>query len=140
MKTLAAIAVSGALVAAVPAGAAPVKDHFLSIRGPDTLEVTKTLRIPIRCSVDCKTKARTILKLPGDDIPPSIATAHLQGGKPRNLVVTLNQNAIDEIVGTPGGSRLRVAVHAKNSHTGKRVRALKVFEFSGGTPAPTPAP
>jgi hypothetical protein len=140
VKKLAALVIGGVLLAAVPAVAAPVKDGFLSIRGPDTLSTSDTLRIPIRCAVDCKTKARTVLKLPGDDIPPSIAQAHLEAGKPKNLVVQLNQNAIDEIQGTPGGSRLRVSVFAKNSATGDRVHAVKVFEFAGGTPAPPPAP
>jgi hypothetical protein len=134
VKKILATAIGAMLIAAVPAVAAPVKEGFLSIRGPDTLTPTATLRVPLRCSVECKTNARTTLKLVGDDVPPSIATGHLQAGDSKNLIVQLNQNAIDEISANPDGSRLRVSVYAKSSATGKRVKALKVFNFTAPTP------
>lgn len=134
MKKLAALVFAGALLVAVPAAASPVKNGFLSIRGPEQLKPGATLRIPIRCSVECSTTTRTILKLPGDDIPPSIAKGHLQAGEPKNLVVTLNQNALDEINSVPGGSRIRVKVLAKSAVSGQRVRAVKVFEFTVPSP------
>jgi hypothetical protein len=134
VKKLAATVIGGVLLAAVPAVAAPVKDGFLSIRGPDTLTPTATLRVPLRCSVACKTNARTTLKLVGDDVPPSIAKGHLEAGNPKNLIVQLNQNAIDEIIANPDGSRLRVSVYAKSIATGERVKALKVFDFTAPAP------
>jgi hypothetical protein len=134
VKKLAATVIGGVLLAAVPAVAAPVKDGFLSIRGPDTLTPTATLRVPLRCSVECKTNARTTLKLVGDDVPPSIAKGHLEAGNPKNLIVELNQNAIDEITANPDGSRLRVSVYAKSTATGERVKALKVFDFTAPAP------
>jgi hypothetical protein len=134
VKKIVAAALGAALIVAVPAVAAPVKDGFLSIRGPETLTPSATLRVPLRCSVECKTKARTTLKLVGDDVPPSIAKGHLQAGDPKNLIVQLNQNAIDEINAQPDGSRLRVSVWAKSTETGERVHALKVFEFTAATP------
>ncbi len=134
MKKLAAMVIGAILIAAVPAIAAPVKKDFLSIRGPDTLKPTATLRVPLRCSVECKTRARTTLKLVGDDVPPSIAKGHLQAGDPKNLIVQLNQNAIDEIAARPDGSHLRVAVYAKSTATGKRVKTVKVFDFTAPAP------
>ena len=134
MKKLAATVMAGSLLAAVPAVAAPVKDGFLSIRGPDTLVAGATLRVPLRCAVECDTKARTVLRLPGDDIPPSLAKGHLQPGKPKNLVIELNQNAIDEVYAAPEEARLRVAVSAVSTATDKRVHAVKVFDFSPPTP------
>jgi hypothetical protein len=117
-------AAGAALIAAVPAGADPVKDGFLSIRGPDTLTPSKVLRVPLRCSVECKTTARTTLKLTGPDVPPSIAKGHLQPGHSKNLVVQLNKNAIDEISSKPDGSRLRVAVIAKSTESGVKAHEL----------------
>jgi hypothetical protein len=134
VKKLAATVIGGVLLAAVPAVAAPVKDGFLSIRGPDTLTPTATLRVPLRCSVECETNARTTLKLVGDDVPPSIAKGHLEAGNPKNLIVELNKNAIDEITANPDGSRLRVSVYAKSTATGERVKALKVFDFTAPAP------
>ena len=139
VKRIIAAAIGATLIAAVPASADPVRDGFLSIRGPDTLTLTPTLRIPLRCSVECKTRARTTLKLVGDDVPPSIAAGHLQAGDPKNLIVQLNHNAIDEITANPDGSRLRVSVSAKSTDTGKRVKAIKVFDFTAAPPA-APAP
>jgi hypothetical protein len=138
VKSVLATALGAILIAAVPATAAPVKDGFLSIRGPDTLTPTPTLRVPLRCSIECRTTARTTLKLAGDDVPPSIAKGHLQAGDPKNLIVELNQNAIDEINANPDGSRLRVSVYAKSTDTGKRANALKVFDFSAPPAAPAP--
>jgi hypothetical protein len=138
VKRILASAFGALLIAAVPAMAQPVKKDFLSIRGPDTLTPAATLRVPLRCSVECKTSARTTLKLAGDDVPPSIAKGHLQAGDPKNLIVELNKNAIDEISANPDGSRLRVTVYAKSTATGKRVKALKVFDFTA--PATVPAP
>ena len=131
------MALGALLVAAIPAMAQPVKRDFLSIRGPDALTPTATLRVPLRCSVECKTKTRTTLKLAGDDVPPSLAEGHLQAGDPKNLIVQLNKNAINEINANPDASRLRVSVYAKSTETGKRVKALKVFDFAAPA-APTP--
>jgi hypothetical protein len=138
VKGILATAIGAILIAAVPAVAQPVKKDFLSIRGPDTLTPAATLRVPLRCSVECKTTTRTTLKLVGDDVPPSIAKGHLQAGDSKNLIVELNQNAIDEITAQPDGSRLRVSVYAKSIATGERVKALKVFNFTA--PSQTPAP
>jgi hypothetical protein len=137
VKGIVATALGALLIAAVPAVAQPVKDGFLSIRGPDTLTPSAVLRVPLRCSVECKTKTRTTLKLVGDDVPPSLAQGHLQAGDPKNLIVQLNQNAIDEINASPDTSRLRVSVYAKSTDTGKRASAVKVFGF---TASPAPAP
>ena len=128
------MALGALLIAAIPAAAQPVKKDVLSIRGPDVLTATATLRVPLRCSVECKTRTRTTLKLSGDDVPPSLAKGHLQAGDPKNLIVQLNQNAIDEINANPAGSRLRVSVYAKSTATGERVKALKVFDFAAPTP------
>jgi hypothetical protein len=138
VKRILATAIAATMIAAVPAVAQPVKDGFLSIRGPDTLTPTPTLRVPLRCSVECRTTARTTLKLAGDDVPPSIAKGHLQAGDSKNLIVELNNNALDEISANPDGSRLRVSVYAKSSATGKRAKALKVFDFAAPPAAPAP--
>jgi hypothetical protein len=134
VKRVLATAIAATMIAAVPAVADPVKDGFLSIRGPDTLQPSATLRVPLRCSVECTTSARTTLKLVGDDVPPSIAKGHLEAGDSKNLIVELNQNAIDEITAQPDGSRLRVSVYAKSTATGKRAKALKVFDFTAPAP------
>ena len=134
VKRVLAMALGAMLIAAIPAVAQPVKKDFLSIRGPDVLTPAATLRVPLRCSVECKTRTRTTLKLVGDDVPPSLAKGHLQAGDPKNLVVQLNKNAIDEINAQPDASRLRVSVYAKSTETGKRVKALKVFDFTASTP------
>jgi hypothetical protein len=134
VKKILATAIGATLIAAVPALAAPVKDGFLAIRGPETLTPAPTLRVPLRCSLECRTKARTTLHLVGDDVPPSIAKGHLQPGDPKNLIIQLNQNAVDEISAAPDSSHLRVSVSATSTETDKRVHAVKVFDFTAPTP------
>ena len=116
-------------VAAQTNRAAPVNDGFLTIGGPKRLEPAANLRIPIRCSVECSTKAKTKLTLPDKVIGPDTATGHLTAGHPRNLVVTLNDAAAEEIQNHPN-SRLRVAVSAVSSATDEEAHAVKVFRFT----------
>ena len=107
----------------------PVRDGFLTIGGPETLTPAANLRIPIRCSVECSTKAKTKLTLPDKVIGPDTATGHLTAGHPRNLVVTLNDAAAEEIQNHPN-SRLRVGVSAVSSATDEEAHAVKVFRFA----------
>jgi hypothetical protein len=115
---------------AAPAGDAPVRDGFLTIGGPKRLEPLAVLRVPIRCSEECSTTAKTRLMLPDTNIPPSTATGHLVKGKPRNLVVSLNDAATQTIQTYPGTSKLRVAVTAFSEGSGERVHAVKFFGFT----------
>ena len=132
MKKIAATAIAGAILAAVPAIAAPVHEGFLTIGGPDRLHPAINLRVPIRCSVKCHATTTTSLRLPDKLIGPDIAKSHLGAGSPRNLVVTLNQSATNEIVSHPN-SRLRVGVSAKSDITGEKVHAVRVFRFTSST-------
>jgi hypothetical protein len=135
LKKFAAMAITGAMLAAVPAfaaqtnRAAPVRDGFLTIGGPKRLVPDTTLRIPIRCSVDCHTKAVTKLTTPSDVVGPDKASGHLGAGHSKNLVVTLNEAAWQEIQLHPN-SRLKVAVSAVSSDTGDQARAVKIFRFT----------
>jgi hypothetical protein len=137
LKKIAATAIAGAMLAAVPAFAhaghegahAAVTDGFLTIGGPKRLATRATLRVPIRCSEGCDTTARTKLKLPGKSIPPDIASGHLAPNDPKNLVVSLNKAASETIKEHPNASRLQVSVTAESSTTGERVEAVKVFKF-----------
>jgi hypothetical protein len=140
LKKLAAFVIGGLLLAAVPAiaeqtsRAAPVREAFLTIGGPKLLEPQATLRVPIRCSVECSTTARSKLHLPDTSIPPSTATGHLLAGKPRNLVVSLNEAATKTIQTQPNASRLRVGVTAFDEISDERVHAVKVFKFASPGP------
>jgi hypothetical protein len=124
------------MLAAVPAfadqasRAAPVSEGFLTIGGPKRLTARTVLRVPIRCSVECSTTAKTKLKLPDTEIPPSTATGHLQPGHSRNLVVTLNDAATETIQQYPNHSRMRVGVSAVSSSTDAKAHAVKVFGFT----------
>lgn len=140
MKKLAASVLGGLLLTAVPAiadqasRAAPVREGFLTIGGPKRLEPQATLRVPIRCSVECSTATRSKLHLPDTSIPPSTATGHLLAGKSRNLIVTLNEAATETIRTHSAASRLRVGVTAVDASSDERVHAVKVFKFA--TPSP----
>jgi hypothetical protein len=140
LKKLAAFVLGGLLLTAVPAiadqasRAAPVSEGFLTIGGPKRLEPQATLRVPIRCSVECSTRARSKLHLPDTEIPPSTATGHLLPGKPRNLIVTLNEAATETIRTQSAESRLRVGVTAVDESSDERVHAVKVFKFESPSP------
>jgi len=135
LKKFAAMAITGAMLVAVPAiaaetnRAAPVRDGFLTIGGPKRLEPKKELRIPITCSVDCRTKAVSKLTTPTDVVGPDKASGHLGAGHSRNLVVTLNDAAYQAIQQHPN-SRLKVAVSAVSVDSGDRADAVKVFRFT----------
>jgi hypothetical protein len=139
LKKIAAMAIAGAMLAAVPAFAdqtgssAPVHDGFLTIGGPKRLAPQTNLRVPIRCSVDCRATTTTSLRLPDKVIGPDKASSHLGAGSPRNLIVTLNDSATEQITNHPN-SRLRVGVSAVSDSTGARAHAVKVFQFTSPTP------
>jgi uncharacterized protein YcnI len=139
LRKIVASAIAGALLMVVPAVAAQgqgahasVTKEFLTIGGPARLEPKATLRVPIRCSVDCSTTARTKLQLPPGEtnVPPSTATGHLVPGKPRNLIVSLNNAAEKTIREFPNASRLRVGVTATDEDTDERVKVVRVFRFT----------
>jgi hypothetical protein len=136
LKKLAAAVAAALALASVPAladsagRAAPVRDGFLKIGGPKRLAARAVLRVPIRCSVECRTKTKTKLKLPDDEIPPSKANGHLGAGKTRNLIVKLNDAATETITNYPDDSKLRVSVAAVSDLSGARVHAVKVFRFT----------
>jgi hypothetical protein len=139
LSKFAATVIAGVLLAAVPAladqpsSAAPVTDGFLTIGGPKRLAPQTNLRVPIRCAVDCATKALTTLRTPSDTIGPDKAHGHLREGVSRKLVVTLNDAAKADIEAHPN-SRLRVSVTAVSDDTGAQVHAVKVFRFTTVTP------
>ncbi|MEK6250873.1 MAG: hypothetical protein AABM43_02820 [Actinomycetota bacterium] len=139
MKKFAATVIAGVLLAAVPAIAdqtsrsAPATDGFLTIGGPKRLAPQTNLRVPIRCSVGCNTTAKTKLTLPDKVIGPDKATGHLAPGSPKNLIVTLNDSATEQITNHPN-SRLRVGVTAISDSSGEHVHAVKVFQFTSTTP------
>jgi hypothetical protein len=139
LKKYAATVIAGVLVAAVPAIAeqasrsAPVTDGFLTIGGPKRLAPQANLRVPIRCSVGCNTTAKTKLTLPDKVVGPDKATGHLAPGSPKNLIVTLNDSATEQITSHPN-SRLRVSVTAISDSSGEHVRAVKIFQFTSTTP------
>jgi hypothetical protein len=139
MKKFAATLIAGVLFAAVPANAeqtsrsAPATDGFLTIGGPKRLQPQANLRVPIRCSVACNTTAKTTLTLPEKVIGPDKATGHLAPGSPKNLIVTLNDSATEEITNHPN-SRLRVGVSAVSDSSGEQVHTVKVFQFTSTTP------
>jgi hypothetical protein len=123
------------MLAAVPAvadqasRAAPVRDGFLTIGGPKRLVARGVLRVPISCSVDCSTTAKTSLRLPDRSIPPDKADGHLAAGQARKLVVSLNDAATKSIKEHPNASRMRVDVTAVDTDTDAKVHAVKVFRF-----------
>ena len=139
MKKIAATVIAGVLLAAVPAIAAqtsrsaPASDGFLTIGGPKRLQPQANLRVPIRCSVACNTTAKTRLTLPDKVIGPDKATGHMAPGNPKNLIVTLNDSATEEITSHPN-SRLRVSVSAVSDSSGEHVHTVKVFQFTSATP------
>lgn len=139
MKKIAATVFAGVLLSAVPAIAAqtsrsaPASDGFLTIGGPKRLQPQANLRVPIRCSVACHTTAKTKLTLPDKVIGPDKATGHLAPGSPKNLIVTLNDSATEEITSHPN-SRLRVGVSAVSDSSGEHVHTVKVFQFTSATP------
>ena len=128
MKKLAATLVGGFLLAAVPALADTVTEKFVTIGGPDKLVATSKIKVPISCSVGCDTTARTKLKLPGTSIPADVVKGHLAPGKPKRLIVNLNDSATETIKDRPNASSLRVTVRAK-SNGGERVKADRTFGF-----------
>lgn len=135
MRKIAATALSGALLAAAPAladqaGRVSATDGYLHIGGANRLAATSSLRIPIRCSVECDTTAFTTLITPGDEIGPDKTTGHLKAGKPKKLIVTLNDDATADIQAHPN-SRLKVKVSAVSSDGNERVKAVKIFRFTG---------
>jgi len=125
------------MLAAVPAfadqtsRAAPVTDGFLTIAGPKKLHASPSLRVPIRCSVECDTTAFTKLTLDDEVIGPDKVTSHLPSGHPRNLIVTLNDAAAKDLEDHFGLARLRIGVWAVSSDTQAKVHAVKVFRFTG---------
>jgi len=139
MKKIAATVITGVLLAAVPAIAAqtsrsaPATDGFLTIGGPKRLQPQANLRVPIRCSVACHTTAKTKLTLPDKVIGPDKATGHMAPGNPKNLIVTLNDSATEQITSHPN-SRLRVSVSAVSDSSGEHVHTVKVFQFTSATP------
>ena len=139
MKKIAATVITGVLLAAVPAIAAqtsrsaPATDGFLTIGGPKRLRPQANLRVPIRCSVACHTTAKTKLTLPDKVIGPDKATGHMAPGNPKNLIVTLNDSATEQITSHPN-SRLRVSVSAVSDSSGEHVHTVKVFQFTSATP------
>ena len=139
MKKIAATVITGVLLAAVPAIAAqtsrsaPATDGFLTIGGPKRLQPQANLRVPIRCSVACHTTAKTKLTLPDKVIGPDKATGHMAPGNPKNLIVTLNDSATEEITSHPN-SRLRVSVSAVSDSSGEQVHTVKVFHFTSAAP------
>jgi hypothetical protein len=139
VKKIAATVIAGVLLAAVPAIAAqtsrsaPASDGFLSIGGPKRLTPQANLRVPIRCSVGCETTAKTKLTLPDKVIGPDKASGHLAPGSPKNLIVTLNDSAKEEITSHPN-SRLQVRVSAVSDSSGEHVHTVKVFRFTGVAP------
>ena len=139
MKKIAATVIAGVLLAAVPAIAAqtsrsaPASDGFLTIGGPKRLQPQANLRVPIRCSVACHTTAKTRLTLPDKVIGPDKANGHLAPRSPKNLIVTLNDSATEEITSHPN-SRLRVSVSAVSDSSGEHVHTVKVFQFTNTLP------
>jgi hypothetical protein len=139
MKKIAATVITGVLLAAVPAIAAqtsrsaPATDGFLTIGGPKRLQPQANLRVPIRCSVACHTTAKTKLTLPDKVIGPDKATGHMAPGNPKNLIVTLNDSATEQITSHPN-SRLRVSVSAVSDSSGEQVHTVKVFQFTNTLP------
>jgi hypothetical protein len=135
VKKIAATTAAAAMIVVVTAfaapaiGSSPVKDEFLTIGGPKKLSPTSVLRVPIRCSEECSTTTKTRLLLADTNIPPSNANGHILPGKPRNLVVTLNEAATQTIQTEPG-SKLRVAVTATSENSGERAHAVKIFGFT----------
>jgi hypothetical protein len=135
LRKIAATALAGALLAAAPAlaqqaGRASATDGYLHIGGGNRLAATSSLRIPIRCSIDCDTTAFTKLTTPADVIGPDKATGHLKAGKPMKLIVTLNDDAAADVQAHPN-SRLKVKVSAVSSDGNQRANAVKVFRFTG---------
>lgn len=139
MRKIAATVIAGVLFCAVPAIAAqtsrsaPASDGFLTIGGPKRLQPQANLRVPIRCSVACETTAKTKLTLPDKVIGPDKASGHLAPGSPKNLIVTLNDSATEEITSHPN-SRLRVGVSAVSDSSGDQVHTVKVFRFTSTVP------
>jgi hypothetical protein len=131
-------AVAGAILIAAPASAdrtnagraAPVSSGFATIGGPKRLHPSSTLRIPIRCSVECDTTVFTKLRLPDEQIGPDKATGHLLAGNARKLVVTFNNPATQDIKDHFNSARLRVGLRAIDSGSGDRAHVVKVFKFS----------
>jgi hypothetical protein len=134
LKTLFATVIAGGLLlAVVPAFAAtsaPVHDGYLTIGGPKRLHASAQLRVPIACSVACKTKTITKLTTPGDVLGPDKAQGHLGAGQTRKLIIKLNTAAKQDISDHPN-SRLRVEVFATSSSGDEHAHAIKTFKFSG---------
>ena len=131
MRKIVAMTLAGASLAAVPALAQArisATQGFLHIGGASRLAATSTLRIPIRCAIDCDTTAYTKLTTPGDEIGPDKVTGHLSAGKVKRLIVTLNDDATADIKEHPN-SRLKVKVLGVGSGGGPQVKAVKVFRF-----------
>jgi hypothetical protein len=133
LKTLFATVFAGGLLLAIPAFAAtsaPVHDGYLTIGGPKRLQPAAKLRVPISCSVACRTNANTTLTTPHEVVGPDKAKGHLGAGQSRNLVVKLNDAAKQEIEAHPN-SRLRVEVFATSNSDGEHAHAIKTFRFTG---------
>jgi hypothetical protein len=136
LKKIAASVAAAAMLAAVPAfadqtsRAAPVTDGFLTIGGPKRLVARGVLKVPIRCSVECSTTAKTSLRLPDTSIPPDKVDGHLTAGHARKLVVSLNDAATESIQAHPNASRMKVDVSAVSDDSDAKVHAVKVFRFT----------
>jgi hypothetical protein len=133
LKTLFATVFAAGLLLAIPAFAAtsaPVQDGYLTIGGPKKLHPAAKLRIPIGCSVACRTRAITWLATPTEVLGPDKSRGHLGAGQSRTLVVILNAAAKHDVEAHPN-SRLRVEVFATSSSDGRRAHALKRFRFTG---------
>jgi hypothetical protein len=134
---LAVVATTGALFIAAAASAdrgsigraAPVSSGFATIGGPKKLHPRSTLRIPLRCSVECDSTVITKLRTPSDEVGPDKATGHLLAGRTRKLIITFNNAATQDIKDHFDRSRLRVRLSATDSSDGDRARVVKVFRF-----------
>jgi hypothetical protein len=110
-------------------GTATASAGFVRIGGALRLPARQTLRVPLRCTVTCIIRTRTVLVLPGPDLGPLVSSTVLRPAFPKDLVLTLNGPATRILRSNIATARLKVRAHAVDMATGAVADAFKVFRF-----------
>ncbi|MFN8160656.1 MAG: hypothetical protein U0R52_06390 [Solirubrobacterales bacterium] len=126
--SVAALAAAGASEAVAKRGAAASAPAPVKIGGPRKLRAAKVLTFPIFVSADSFVKVRGTLRLPGPNLRVQLGGV-IRQGQPREVKLTLNSVARDDLKANFRVSSLKIVASARNLDTGVRHTARKTFRF-----------
>jgi hypothetical protein len=114
--------------AAASGGADASAGPPVRIGGPHKLKAAKVLEFPIFVSADSLVKVQGALRLPGPNIGVNVSGTILQG-HPREVKLTLNGPAKNNLKTNYKVSSLKIIVTARNLLTNIKHTARKTFRF-----------